>query len=105
MKLTIPKGNYSITNLYDTVATEMGYTNTTELEYDCTEINIAENIQDGIYQYYSDYAKEVGSTSSETDIRTATTMILAISGPKVDKELRENEVEVFEGFICNRKEN
>jgi hypothetical protein len=30
----------------------------------------------------------------------AITMTLAISGPKIDENLADDEVEVFDGFIC-----
>lgn len=52
MKIKVPQKNYSIVELYDAIATEMGHQNTDELEYDCRQVNIASNIQDGIYEKY-----------------------------------------------------
>lgn len=98
MKLKIPHRNYEIVELYDAIATEMGFANTEELEYDCRKVNIAKNIQDGIYEKYMKLAKE--QKLPESDVRTSITMLLAISGPKVDEKLADNEVEVFDGFIC-----
>ena len=98
MKIKVPQKNYSIVELYDAIATEMGHQNTDELEYDCRQVNIASNIQDGIYEKYLELGKE--QKLSEEDVRVGVTMLLACSGPKVDKNLADNEVEVFDGFIC-----
>lgn len=98
MVLKVPNKNYSIVELYDAVATEMGFVATQNLEYDCREICIAKNIQDGIYAKYEELAKEEGLP--ESDVRVGITMLLAISGPKVDENLADDEVKVFEGFIC-----
>lgn len=98
MKLKVPRKNYNITELYDAVAMAMGYGDVSNLLYDCREINIAQNIQDGIYEKYMDAAREDQMT--ESDARVGITMLLAISGPKVDENLADDEVEVFDGFIC-----
>lgn len=102
MKLMIAEGKYSLTELYDTIAKTMGYTDTTELQYDCRKVNIASNIQENMYAYYYDYAKANDKTLTEKEIRVGTTMLLLLSGPKVDESLKANEVEVFEGFICQQ---
>jgi hypothetical protein len=97
MKIKVPKKNYSIVELYDTIATEIGYQSIDELEYDCRQVNIAKNIQDGIYDKYLELGQE--EKLPEQDIRIGVTMLLAISGPKVDDSLADDEVEVFDGFI------
>lgn len=97
MKITIPNKNYELIEFYETVATEMGYTDTSELHYDCRKINIAKNIQNGFYEYYKANANPF---ANEDDVVISTTMLLACSGPKVDTNLKANEVEVFDGFIC-----
>lgn len=99
MKVTVPNKNYALIDFYDTVARQMGYANVSDLKYDCRKINIAENIQDGFYEYYTENAKETNPNANMADVRTSITMILAINGPKVDKSLKINEVEVFDGFI------
>lgn len=99
MKITVKEKNYGLIEFYDTVATEMGYTNVSDLEYDCRKINVAANIQDGFYNYYTENAKETNPNVNMTDVRTSVTMILAINGPKVDENLKANEVEIFDGFI------
>lgn len=98
MKIKVPCKNYSITELYDAIAMEMGHQNVHKLEYDCRKVNIAKNIQDGIYDKYIELSKE--EKCSEQDVRLGITMLLAISGPKVDEDLEDNEVEIFDGFIC-----
>lgn len=98
MKIKVPKKNYSIVELYDAIATEMGCQNVNELEYDCRQVNIAQNIQNGIYEKYIELGHE--QKLSEQDVRAGITMLLAISGPKVDENLADDEVEVFDGFIC-----
>ena len=97
MILKVPNKNYDIVGLYDAIATEMGYVATHNLEYDCRKVNIAKNIQDGIYAKYAELAKKEGLP--ESDVRAGITMLIAVSGPKVDEYLEDNEVEVFEGFI------
>ena len=100
MKIKVPHKNYSIIELYETAATQMGHLNTSELEFDCRKINIAKNIQDGFYKYYTELVKETDPNMSETSIQTEITMLLAIGGPKVDAELADYEVEIFDGFVC-----
>lgn len=98
IKLKVPHENYTIIGLFDAIATEMGYVAVQNLEYDCCKVNVAQNIQDGIYEKYIALGKE--EKISEYDVRMGITMLLACSGPKVDNALADNEVEVFEGFIC-----
>ena len=105
MKLTIQNKPCGLIAFYDAVATEMGYTGTSELHYDCRKINVAENIQDSFYDYYTANAKETNPNANMTDVQISITMILAIKGPKVDKTLKANEVEVFDGFICSTIQN
>jgi hypothetical protein len=97
MKIKVEKEKYSIVELYEAVAKEMGYTNTKELQFDCRKINVAHNIQDGFYAHYTASADP---DISENDLQMAITVTLAISGPKVDENLADDEVEVFDGFIC-----
>lgn len=100
MKITMENKPYSIVSLFDAVAMEMGYLTTGKLKYDCRNINVASNVQDSFYDYYTALAMEEDPNASETDIRISITMLLAIAGPKVDASLEDNEVEVFEGFVC-----
>lgn len=96
--ITVPDRDYGLTELYDVVAFNMGY-EPLDCRYDCRKINVAKNIQDGFYEYYRTIAKGEDPTITDNDIKVATTMLLAMSGPKVDSFLNANEVEVFNGFI------
>ena len=100
MKIKIPYTPCGLAEFYDKVATEMGHGDPSEFKYDVSKINIAENIQDGFYEFYDKVAREKDPTLSKNDIRVGITMLLVNSGPKVDKTLKANEVEIFEGFIC-----
>ena len=99
MKLLISAEPCRLCDFYDIVAREMGYEHTSDLQYDCTKINIAPNIQDNFYTHYTRLAMETNPQLSENDIKVGTTMLLAMSGPKVDESLKANEVEIFDGFI------
>lgn len=99
MIITIPEKKYTLIELYDTIKREMGKGNI-ECNYDCRYVNVAYNIQENIYACYREMALKQDPKANETDIRVGTTMFLAMSGPKVDIELNENEVEIFDGFIC-----
>ena len=95
MKFKVPHKNYSITELYDTAASIMGK-ETQNLEYDCRHINVAKNIQDGFFEHY----RESNPHVSESDFKMGMGMLLLNYGPKVDENLTDDEVEVFDGFIC-----
>lgn len=100
MKIKIAPQQCGIVQLFDTVAREIGYRNTSELNYDCRKINVAKNIQDMFYEFYTQLVRKADSKMPDSDIQVGITMTLAMSGPKVDETLADNEVEIFEGFIC-----
>jgi hypothetical protein len=60
-----------------------------EVQYDCTFINIANNIQEKWFNYYSRQGNSM----------TSIAMLLVIGGPKVNNSLNDNEVEIFDGFV------
>jgi hypothetical protein len=95
MKLKVPKKNYSVVELYDTVAKAMGYQDVSKLNYDCREINCATNIHDGFFNYYREASPHV----SEMDLKMSVSMILLNYGPKMDAALEDYEVEVTNKFI------
>jgi hypothetical protein len=96
MKIKVPCKNYGVTELYDTVATAMGYSDVSKLNYNCCEINVARNIQDGFFKHY----RETIPHSSESHLKMSVSMILLNYGPKTSEDLEDYEVEVFAGFIC-----
>lgn len=99
MKLKVPKRNYGVTELYDMVATTMGYTDVSKLNYDCREITVAPNIQENFYQYYKNANPEL----TESDLKMGVSMMLLNYGPKTDENLNDYEVEVSDRFICQEK--
>jgi len=96
MKIKVPRKNYGITELYDAVATIMGHEDVSKLHYDCREINVARNIQDGFFAHYREAVPHV----SESELKMSMGMLLLNYGPKIDDDLEDYEVEVFAGFIC-----
>ena len=100
MIIKVPGEPCGLTDLYDAVAKQIGYDDTSELEYDCTKINVSLDVQDAFYEFYAAIAREANPDVTEQEASTATTVLLAVSGPKVDIHLNANEVEVFDGFIC-----
>ena len=99
MKFEIKMPPCTIVELFDAVAKEMGYADTSEIKYDCTKINVASNIQDGFYTAYGRLLRESDPNIPYANMTIGITMYLAISGPKVNNTLKENEIEVFDGFI------
>lgn len=96
MKVKVPRKNYGVTELYDAVAAAMGYGDVSKLNYDCREINVARNIQDGFFEHY----KETVPHASESEVKMSVSMILLNYGPKTDDALEDYEVEVTNKFIC-----
>ena len=94
MKIKVPNKNYGITELYDIIATSIGK-DITKIKYDCRYITVAKNIQDGFIKHYRDENRD----ASESDFNIAVTMLLLSYGPKVDRMLNDNEIEIFDGFI------
>lgn len=94
--VTIANPKTHLVAFYDAVAREMGFTNPEDLHYDCRKINVAANIQDAFFEFY----RETNPDLSAQDVNMGTAMLLMCSGPKVDENLADNQVEVFEGFIC-----
>lgn len=78
-----------IIKLYERAAELTGAVVGPEDKFDCRYIEIAENIQDKFFEYY-----EANGYGSE-DIM----MLLLMAGPKVNKELKPNEVKALDNFI------
>lgn len=79
---------------YDLVAQKLGLLDPEKPDenhqyiYDCRNINIAANIQTACYEYFE--ARGVNSSSIS--------MQLCLSGPKVDENLKDNQVGICEGY-------
>ena len=100
-KFLISSEPMSIIECYEAAARQMGYENVKELHYNCTKVNVASNIQDGFYEYYTKMETLSNPDVNVRELQMQITMLLAVSGPKVDKSLKANEVEVFDGFIVS----
>ena len=99
MTITISNKPCGLAEFYDEVAREMGIKPTSKTQYDCTKLNVAANIQDDFYEYYLALIKANDIYANENEARAGITILLAMSGPKVNTDLKANEVEVFDGFI------
>ena len=99
MKLSINSTGCDLVKFYDRGAKTMGYSKVNNLKYDCRKINIAPNIQENFFARYKEIILAKQPVMSESDINANITILLAMSGPKVDASLKANEVEVFDGFI------
>lgn len=94
-KYTIPHKDYGVIELYKEVAELMGV-DPEDFNFDCRNINVAPNIQDGFFAHY----REENSDMPEDNFKIGMAMLLLHYGPKVDETLADDEVEVFDGFIC-----
>lgn len=69
----------------------LGYEENEKTLYDCTRILVAANVQDAII---ASYKATCPKATTEQII-----ILLAISGPKVAEDLKENEAVLQEGFV------
>lgn len=84
--------------LYIYVAEYMGYEDNAIEMYDCRKIWVAQNVQDAIIEAYrrrcpDEYAKHPMEVDQEI------IKILAMGGPKMNRDLQNNQVKVEAGFI------
>jgi len=85
---------YSLMGLYDAIAEAIGKDPET-CRYDCRKVNIASNLQQCIYDYYIAQNPEYPQSQVECEV----SMLLVTAGPKADKTLQNDAVEIFDGFI------
>lgn len=86
----------TLCNFYRTAAEMLGYEENEKTMYDCTRILVAVNVQDAIIASYKAVCPKV--TMEQIIIH------LAISGPKVAEDLKENEVVLQEGFVFTKND-
>ena len=86
----------SITDLYDFVATTLGY-DKEKAHYDCTKVEVSDDIADLVEEKYRQVGQEKGL--GEYDIKMSFGMDWCCSGPKVDEKLDNGTIVVYEGFI------
>lgn len=80
----------SISKLYANIATKSGIDDNTVATYDCTELEVSEEVFNLVRAYYME-----SEGSSAEDVG----MMWLIFGPKVNNKLKDYEVEVFDGFF------
>lgn len=88
-KVIIDKMPTGITHLYDLVAEKLGH-DPSKCKYNCTKIEVSENIAQAIENRYND---------GTSDWKMTFGMHWCCFGPKEDKTLPDNTVRVEEGFI------
>lgn len=89
----LPDGVKALSNVYDLIAQAAGVNPDDVQSYDCRNIDYSRNAQDLIY-------KKVGTQVSDT---VQITMVLAMSGPKVDASLPPNTAVIYrEGILFSR---
>lgn len=94
MLVKIVSGPMSITDLYDIVAIKMGEDPDEVHGYDCTKINVAQNIFDDVYRWY-----QMNVKGDISDIKQKFGMEWLCYGPKVDDELPDNCVVIEDDFM------
>lgn len=76
-------------DLYEKVAKLSGYKVTEKTRFDCTKIDVSENVMKKVYDYYQ---KEKGATMYDCN------MAWCMSGPKCDAALSDDLAVIREGF-------
>ena len=89
MEIKLERKPTGIVNLYDIVAEQLGH-DRTKVEYDCTKIEVSENIAQTIEDCYNDGTDDWKQTFG---------MHWVCFGPKEDKTLPDDTVRVEAGFI------
>lgn len=80
----------AFTSFYMLVAKKLGITDSPRTRFNCAKICVAQNIQDAWFVHYTSRGFSPAQIA----------MQLCISSAKVDKTLRDFEVAVEDGFIC-----
>lgn len=88
-RLNVVIAPMGIVQFYDEVAKKLGYSDTENLNYDCTKISCSAKIQDIIMDYYKTHGMQNYQTG----------MTWVCYGPKANLDWHDFEVEVEEGFI------
>jgi hypothetical protein len=95
--LTDEQKRQTLEDFYRSVAQSAGYEEKEDTMYDCCRILVAANVQDAIIEAYQEAHPNVEMSNIM--------MLLAISGPKVDRELAYNEVRIQTGFVGRKNRN
>ena len=101
MKIRLSESDYrcGLTECYKNIAVKAGYKPTQHTLYDCWHVCVSKHIQDTWYSCYHERAKEKDSFLSDNEIMCSITMLLLMSGTKVENSLADNEVSIESGFV------
>lgn len=89
--------DYSLVSLCEIVAKQMGERwNADNIRFDCRKINVAKNI----YKMMEEAAViEFGEQHGDESVRNQFAMMWCMSGPKAMDHLKDDEVEIKDGFV------
>ena len=81
--------NWSIPEIYEQAARDVGYPTTPKTKFDCRKILVSEDIQDKAFDYLRSNGYDEASIG----------MMWCCAGPKVEKQLPKGHVCVMDGFF------
>ena len=84
----------TICDLYDNIASILGYENIEEIKYDCKKVRVTENVYNKVCSFYKDEYED-------GDKAFATEWLMC--GPKANLDMAGFQVEVENGFICSKE--
>ena len=90
MRVNVYVKSTNIPKLYDCIAIAMGYNLNQVQSYDCKKVEVSSNIVHAVMDWYK---------SNYADYKVSFGMEWVCFGPKENKELPDNTVEVHDGFI------
>ena len=91
LEKTLDNHSLDLIALYDIAAEKMGITVDNDYKYDCTKINISNDV----YNFYYNIAKEHNGDNGIMELN----MLLLMAGPKVEDYLKDLEIEFQENAI------
>jgi len=99
LKLDENDFSHGLVATYENAARKAGFPVTDGSRYDCRHICVADNIQDTWIQYYNAWMREHFPNLSGIEITQNVMALLLLSGGKVDRNLKKNELSIDAGFI------
>lgn len=81
--------NWSIPEIYEQVARDVGYPTTSMTKFDCRKILVSEDIQEKVF----DFLRSSGSDEASIG------MMWCFAGPKTEKQLPKGHVCIMDGFF------
>ena len=99
-KMTLTRSDFAegLVSTYENIARKDGYPVTDNTTYDCSKLDVADNIQDAWISFYRNLATSEHPPLSENEIMQSIMALLLNCGAKVSPMLADNEVLVHPGF-------